>query len=373
MLVRSHGGSLYDSTGRPVPADYWEIQFSALRSAREESALFLHHDAITGTSRSAVVNDYLERMSRAQQRLQLMMANMLQHLITREPQPSPLLTASLYTIDIADAQQLPPGQSSQPADAPLQPLFAPVILFNSLAWARQELVSLKVGTRYVLVQDAQGAAVQAQVDLDWESAQATEPLQSAFTLSFTASLPPLSAVTYFLHLSPVPHAAAAAAFTEQSVTVLYSAGNRLGSMQTAVQSRYLQYRDSTAAPISVENRLLRLHLSSSSGLLTAVDDLQHQLNLTLQQQFELYRTTQSGAYLFRPNPDTPQVSSRIARTAEAAEHPMLALAAGQRSAAAHGRWALLPSAVSACSARVHRRSPARLCDPRGARQRAEPR
>ena len=47
-LVRSHGGSQYDSSGALVPADYWEVQFSALQTAREETALFLHHDAITG-------------------------------------------------------------------------------------------------------------------------------------------------------------------------------------------------------------------------------------------------------------------------------------------------------------------------------------
>ena len=153
---------MYDSSGALLPADYWEVQFSALQTARQETALFLHHDAITGTSRNNVVNDYLDRMGRAAQKLQLMMANMLQHLITKHSYRTPLLTHSLFTIDIADTQQTDPTGQVDQADG-VQPLYAPVVLFNSLAWHRQQLVSVKVSTRHVKVEDHTGQQVQAQV------------------------------------------------------------------------------------------------------------------------------------------------------------------------------------------------------------------
>ena len=150
---------MYDSSGALLPADYWEVQFSALQTARQETALFLHHDAITGTSRSNVVADYLDRMGRAAQKLQLMMANMVQHIITKHLHRTPLLTHSLFTIDIADTQQ------TEQADG-VQPLYAPVVLFNSLAWHRQQLVSVKVSTRHVRVEDHTGQQVAAQVGAD---------------------------------------------------------------------------------------------------------------------------------------------------------------------------------------------------------------
>ena len=153
---------MYDSAGALVPADYWEVQFSALQTARQETALFLHHDAITGTSRSNVVSDYLDRMGRAAQKLQLMMANMLQHIITKPAHRTPLLTHSLFTIDIADTQQTEQTEKAVPTDG-VRPLYAPVVLFNSLAWHRQQLVSVKVSTRHVRVEDHNGQPVQAQV------------------------------------------------------------------------------------------------------------------------------------------------------------------------------------------------------------------
>ena len=153
---------MYDSAGAVVPADYWEVQFSALQTARQETALFLHHDAITGTSRSNVVNDYLDRMGRSAQKLQLMMANMLQHIITKHSYRTPLLTHSLFTIDIADTQQTEQTTQAGQTDT-VQALFAPVVLFNPLAWHRQQLVSVKVSTRHVIVEDHTGRQVQAQV------------------------------------------------------------------------------------------------------------------------------------------------------------------------------------------------------------------
>jgi hypothetical protein len=199
--------------GRLLPVDYWEVQFSALETARQETALFLHHDAITGTSRTNVVHDYLERMQRASQKIQLMMANMIQHLITKPDHPTPLLTAHPYTIDIADAEQTGIQEVGNGDDqpSPLPPLYSPIVLFNSLAWSREELVTVKVGTRHVLVYNHQGERVRAQVSrterghdhMPIPPPQALRYHLPALSLSLTRrSLPPLLRVHFLRFLPP---------------------------------------------------------------------------------------------------------------------------------------------------------------------------
>ena len=238
---------------------------------------------VVGTSRSNVVNDYLERMGRAAQKLQLMMANMLQHIITRHEHRTPLLTHSLFTIDLADPQQ------SEQSDAK-QSLYAPVVLFNPLAWHRQQLVSVKVSTRHVRVEDHTGKEVKAQVsrctaqhstaqaaytrvetvqrsrwcspvlplcvcapqvDVEWDSLTASTPQQGVFAVHFVASLPPLATRTYFLHLSPTPHASAP--LTEHSVTTVYSQRNAAGtqrhSQHAITRAAHQQHRTDERWPV----------------------------------------------------------------------------------------------------------------------------
>ena len=153
----------------------------------------------------------------------------------------------------------------------------------------------------------------AQVDSEWDGLTASQPQQSVFVVHFVAELPPLATRTYFLHLSPRPHQPAAS-LTEHSATIVYSQYNKagrqpaqtsadarrtptanaktassslgvrssmvtvivlLGSAADAVQSRYVLYRDSTSADITIDNALLRSH----TVRLTPIDHSAHLLAL----------------------------------------------------------------------------------------------
>jgi hypothetical protein len=92
VLVRSSPHSNLDTEQRNLPANYWENKFKEVERARMETALFLHHDAITGTSRTNVVQDYQNRMDAASEQLMQIMARMVEHLLTKEPNAPPALT-----------------------------------------------------------------------------------------------------------------------------------------------------------------------------------------------------------------------------------------------------------------------------------------
>jgi hypothetical protein len=92
VLVRSSPHSNEDTERKALPSEYWEVQFKDVERARMETALFLHHDAITGTSRSGVVADYTNRMESASRALMDIMGRMIGHLLTKEPNAPPELT-----------------------------------------------------------------------------------------------------------------------------------------------------------------------------------------------------------------------------------------------------------------------------------------
>jgi alpha-mannosidase II len=92
VVVRQSPHANWDTERRSLPREYWEAKFKAVEKARMETALMLHHDAITGTARSNVVADYIHRMESASQGLMDIMARMVEHLMTKEPNPPPTFT-----------------------------------------------------------------------------------------------------------------------------------------------------------------------------------------------------------------------------------------------------------------------------------------
>lgn len=52
-IVRGSPAPNLDTARTPLPLAFWENKFKDIDRARFETALFLHHDAITGTSRYA--------------------------------------------------------------------------------------------------------------------------------------------------------------------------------------------------------------------------------------------------------------------------------------------------------------------------------
>ncbi|CAG9763918.1 unnamed protein product [Ceutorhynchus assimilis] len=160
---------------------------SLLSSARQALALFQHHDGITGTAKDHVVNDYGKRLLQAihncQHIIQLCVNNLLgDDVITH------------YNFEdvwhshnsLPEKMQITIGLPDLPSKK--------IVIFNSLAFARHEVVSFNVNTPFVEVLDFQGKRLPCQVSPIFEYGSAMS--QTKYELSFIANIPALATVTF---------------------------------------------------------------------------------------------------------------------------------------------------------------------------------
>ncbi len=142
-----------------------------------------HHDAITGTSRKLVVENYLQRLDRARNNTASVADDMMSLLLTKEVRVWCTALTSLWRC-VSDSRRVQGGDAMDltfPRSVLALPEYypvvdAPVLVANSLAWSLQQPVSVTIRLvmkgkaqakryriPYAKVVDAQGAVVEAQI------------------------------------------------------------------------------------------------------------------------------------------------------------------------------------------------------------------
>ena len=291
VLVRSSPRSNLDTERHTLPLQFWEDQLKAIEGARAETALFLHHDAITGTSRTQVVADYMNRMDQSTEALMRIQARMIEHLLTKEPNPPPSFTHDALTFT-------PPQGGGEDLH--------PVVFYNSLGWVRREVVSVRTTSRNTRIFSAANEEVPCQIDVVWSELgnEALAPSANLFSVSFLAEIPPLGATTYFVSVGsgsapPEPHKVTMS-FTSVHVSpIMRSRGEQ------SYTSKFLRYTDYNPSEQCVQNRYLKACFDSDTGLVNSVEELapsRAELKgpFEFRQRFGKYATSRSGAYIFRP-------------------------------------------------------------------------
>ncbi|CAJ1052920.1 lysosomal alpha-mannosidase [Xyrichtys novacula] len=245
------------------------------QTMKEAMAVAQHHDAVSGTEKQHVANDYARRLANGWKHCQVLVSNSL----------ASLSSSSVERVycDNLNISVCPLTESSTK--------FA-VNVYNPLGRTVTWPVRLPVnGTAYT-VSDPSGRSVDCQVvPVSSTTSRVRKGRGYAVNeLVFQVLVPPLGFTTYSVSLlkdGPPP----------------------------ASTKHY--------APTAIQNKFLQVTFDPSTGLLSGLSNLETGQSIKLTQNFYWYNASDgnnsesnqpSGAYIFRPNTSTPFVISKTAKT-----------------------------------------------------------
>ncbi|XP_036596650.1 lysosomal alpha-mannosidase-like [Trichosurus vulpecula] len=226
---------------------------------RKAMAVAQHHDAVSGTSKQRVANDYVKKLAEGWEQCEVLVSNALANLGgSRED----FVFCNDLNISICPLSQ---GSSS----------FL-VILYNPLGWTVNWMVRLPVSNWGFWVRDANQQTVPSEVVAGSGEGMKNSPPE----LLFPASAPPLGFSIYSVARLP---------------------------------SRVPTPATPTPATLVIQNEHIRATFDPDTGLLQEIENLDLGLRLPLTQAFYWYRASigdrrssqVSGAYIFRTQSSVP--------------------------------------------------------------------
>ncbi|GMQ09531.1 hypothetical protein CsSME_00052869 [Camellia sinensis var. sinensis] len=259
-------------------------------------AIAQHHDAVTGTEKQHVADDYVTRLSIGYKESEELVAASLACMVEstsksgcRSPltkfQQCPLLNISYCPateIDLSLGKKLV------------------VVVYNSLGWKRDDVVRIPVINGNVTVQDSNGTEIESQLlplanaSLGIRNYYATAYVGKSpsttprYWLAFTASVPPLGFSTYVISTA------------ERAAPTL--------AMEMSYESMGSQNDTIAVGPGN-----LKLTYSANEGTLTQYVNTRSLVKESIEQSYSYYSAYDgspqaSGAYIFLPNGALPLTS-----------------------------------------------------------------
>lgn len=279
-----------------------ERNYEKLVKARQNLALFQHHDAITGTSKAFVMRDYALKLMEGIQDSVFLQTYIVQNLLLENRNSD--LPSYRIIVPESDAESY---DTTSPKIVTTVTKRRKIVVFNSHAQHRQEVVKMQVNTPHLVITDYQDNVIIHQINPVWNISAKRGPydpkpieiLKNRFELLFIAELPPLSVNVFTISAH---HDASA------SMAVVYC--QHCQQNQEVFQTKNIQLGD-----IQLENRKIRALFDGKSGFLKTITKKETETRTFCEMTIAAYQSAQfhSGAYLFMPDPNTHDTERDILR------------------------------------------------------------
>ena len=272
------------AAGRALSQDLYYPAFRhntySLSVGRQSLGLFQHHDAITGTSRSYVAENYENSLKTGLQQVHKVIKKAVRFLLSQS-KSQPLKMN--ITIDSVRDQILHPSKEVQHVGHK----GLDVVLFNALSMSRQEVISLVIDSDSVEVFDTQGQPVLSQINPVWLTKSRIS--HKEFELIFiTRHLPALALHTYSIRHVEKPQLNHAAYIKSNFVDDIIPRNSRF------------TIRPFVGVVIMLENERYRATFHANTGYLSSLTAKPSHLRIPVNLQMLMYKARGSGAYIFQP-------------------------------------------------------------------------
>ncbi|XP_059142401.1 lysosomal alpha-mannosidase-like, partial [Physella acuta] len=267
-----------------------DASFNQVNVLRDQMAVAQHHDAITGTQKKHVLNDYNLLLSNATNACQSVMSEAYQKLWDRTEEDNNLSTVFCYGLNISSCPV------SETKDQFL------LTVYNPLSWTVLAPIRFPVRSKQLSITDADGYKVPYQtlpVPAHILSIPERKPTTTQTDAVLIGSLPPMSVT-------------------------------RFSIQQDADESQpHFDELLDNEDKITLENEYIALKFWKSTGLLYAIHNKERDMIETLNQEFYFYEGQDnvgrnSGAYVFRPkHPTTKRVGLDAPVTVRVVKGPLV--------------------------------------------------
>ncbi|KYQ88699.1 alpha-mannosidase [Tieghemostelium lacteum] len=256
--------------------------FPLIQDASRNCSILQHHDAITGTARADVVDDYARRLNYAENQLNQVLTGSMSNIAVDIAQKALALTPIK---DYPDIEYL----TLEDKDKGLKP----IVIANSLNWPRQDIYSVKLSTSdtsaskcpyFVTLgsDEFQGVPSDCALVSEKRNDLNGKPTVYYYKIDFFVDIPAFGVKTYYLHKSSSQHE------TVNFVKV------------------------STDIPSKISNEQMAFEISSDNGLVKTVIDLVSTERVSVNQKLMDY-ADQGGAYIMLAHADAfePSRSKKV--------------------------------------------------------------
>ncbi|XP_077999782.1 lysosomal alpha-mannosidase-like isoform X1 [Glandiceps talaboti] len=260
---------------------------SEVETLKEAMGVAQHHDAVSGTEKQHVADDYAKRLSIGTEKCQNLVSESLSQLMSKDQTTMPPQAEFCPYVNISVCSSTENQQSFT------------VTAYNPLARSTDSYIHIPVNSQHYTISDPDGKSVPAQVmEVTAETKRIRGNHGSAtHELLFPVSLPALGYATYIVKAN----------------SKLFYKSPHDPNFRLSGNSQFTS-RVPTNADTSIKNEFLRLDFDGATGLLKAMTDLTSGQVLPVSNSLYWYNSSSgneklsnqpSGAYVFRPNKTDP--------------------------------------------------------------------